>query len=52
MRLLEKPISLIRFHETIWEMYKICEEFYYHYTGRPNDQNKSCSSSKIIKPCS
>jgi hypothetical protein len=33
-------------------MYKICEECYYHYTGWPNDQNKSFSSSKVIELCS
>jgi hypothetical protein len=36
----------------MWEVYKICEEFCYHYSGWANNQNKSCSSSKVIELCS
>jgi hypothetical protein len=36
----------------MWEVYKICEECCNHYSGWANDQNKSCSSSKVIELCS
>jgi hypothetical protein len=36
----------------MWEVYKTCEECCYHYSGWANDQNKSCSSSKVIELCS
>jgi hypothetical protein len=35
----------------MWDVYKICEECY-HYSEWANDQNKSCSSSKVIELCS
>jgi hypothetical protein len=28
-------------------LYKICEEYYYHYAGWSNDHNKSCSTSTL-----
>jgi hypothetical protein len=52
MILFTKHISLIQFHETIWEVYKICEECYYHYIEWANDQNKSCTYWEVMKLCS
>jgi hypothetical protein len=36
----------------MWEVYKICEECCYHSFEWANEQNKSCSSSKVIELCS
>ena len=44
-------ISLI-VYETIREICKICEQYYYHFIGWRNDQNKSCRSQKVMKHCS
>ena len=36
-------------YETIREICEICEQWYYHFVGRRNNQNKSCRSCWVLQ---